>query len=276
MAEAADVETALVALLTGGFYPTGTAAPSVVGVLCRLYRGNPVAAALDRDLRSNVVNISVLPMDNGWKNVTRYPRNWAVIVPPARSLSLSVANKQALFSGQPAEGQIIGVLIDRRPYSYAVQKTDSLSTIASNIAALLRSDGWTVEYEAYSFSVPTAVTFMARVVSGAFAMQELRRQKQMFTITAWCGDPFTRDQVSHAVNQILAPLVFIPLSDGSFGRILFEGSQVSDTPEGAILYKQTFMYSVEYPTTNSELMPAMLFGETTVTLEGSQDINIFI
>ena len=41
MADQADVETALAAIVANALYPKGTAAPSAVGCTCRVYRGLP-------------------------------------------------------------------------------------------------------------------------------------------------------------------------------------------------------------------------------------------
>jgi hypothetical protein len=62
-------------------------------------------------------------------------------------------------------------------------------------------------------------------------------------------------------------LTFIPLADGSYGRLLFMGSSAQDNAADATLYRRDLTYSVEYPTTLAQITPAMLFGTTNVTAD---------
>ena len=52
MADVSDIERALTTLAGGILYPQGTTAPSVAGVSIRIFRGWPIAKALDDDLRA--------------------------------------------------------------------------------------------------------------------------------------------------------------------------------------------------------------------------------
>ena len=60
MADQADVETALAALVANALYPNGTSATSAIGNMCRIYRGFPAAPSLDVDLAAGVLNISIV------------------------------------------------------------------------------------------------------------------------------------------------------------------------------------------------------------------------
>ena len=61
MADQSDVEAVLVGLVGAAVYPEGVSAPSVLGRVCRVYRGWPTGALLDRDLAAGHVNITVFP-----------------------------------------------------------------------------------------------------------------------------------------------------------------------------------------------------------------------
>jgi hypothetical protein len=265
MADQADVETALAAIVANALYPEGTAATSVIGNICRVYRGYPTAPALDADLAAGVVHVSVAAGGSPARNVTRYPRKWITVAPVLTVLRVAVAGETATFSGACAVGQLAGVVVKDSAYAYAVQGNDSPATVASNLAAILRSAGWLVEYAGTSVGVPGAARFEARVVSGAGALQEIKRQAQEFKISMWCPDPASRDAVAPVVDQALAGVNFVPLADGSYARVIFTNSEAQDGAADAALYRRDLTYSVEYPTTVSQVIPAMLFGAASLS-----------
>jgi hypothetical protein len=155
------------------------------------------------------------------------------------------------------------VIVDQATFAYAVQGNDSAATVASNMAALVRAGGWIVDHAGATISVPAAQRFVARVVSGAGALQEIKRQTQKFRISMWCPSPVSRDAVAPVIDEALASMVFLPLADGSSGRILFEDVVAIDTGADARLYRRDLVYAVEYPTVLSMMTPAMLFGTET-------------
>jgi hypothetical protein len=263
MADQADVETALAAVIANALYPAGMAAESAVGLTCRVYRGMPTAPALDADLAQGVAHVSVLGDVAGVRNVTRYPRRWVSVAPVSAVLSVAVEGATATFAGACAVGQLAGVIVDQATFAYAVQGNDSAATVASNMAALVRAGGWIVDHAGATISVPAAQRFVARVVSGAGALQEIKRQTQKFRISMWCPSPVSRDAVAPVIDEALASMVFLPLADGSSGRILFEDVVAIDTGADARLYRRDLVYAVEYPTVLSMMTPAMLFGTET-------------
>jgi len=260
MADQADVETALAALVANALYPNGTAAAGAVANLCRVYRGFPTSPALDADLAAGAVNVSVAAANSPVKNVTRYPRVWRTVAPVPATLTVTVAAQTASFAGACAVGQLAGVAANGALFPYAVQASDTPATVASNLAALLRAAGWLVDYAGSTISVPGASLFTARVVNGAGALQEIKRQEQDFRISLWCPDPASRDAVAPVIDEALAAQKFIALADGSYGRLIFSGSEAQDNAADATLYRRDLTYSVEYPTTLAQITPAMLFG----------------
>lgn len=264
MADQADVENALTAAVANALYPGGTAAPSALGMQCRVYRGAPAAPALDADLSAGNLQVTVLAQNGAVRNVTRYPRRWVPVVPVSQVLQVAVTGLSATFSGVCAVGQLAGVMVNGTSFAYAVQASDSPATVASNLAALLRAAGWIVAYSEATIGVPAAAAFTARVVSGAGALQEVKRQAQEFGITLWCPDPATRDAASALIDPALASSNFLPLADGSAARLRYAGTTTQDNAADAVLYRRDLIYSAEYPTTLSQVTPAMLFGTATV------------
>jgi hypothetical protein len=269
MADEADVENALAAFVANVLYPNGTQAASVTGAVYRVYRGYPASAILDADLATGIVHISIAPAPGEVRNVTRYPRRWQTVTPVAQTLSAEVAGLSVMFSGTCAGGQLAGVLVNEEAFPYAVQANDSPATVASNLAAQIRAAGWIVDYAGSTVTVPEAATFAARVVAGAGALQEIKRQLEDFRISIWCAEPAARDAVGPVLDSALADLHFMPLSDGSNARMRFANVAVSDGGANADLYRRDLVYAVEYPTTLSQMTPAMLFGAAAVAVNGA-------
>jgi hypothetical protein len=53
---------------------------------------------------------------------------------------------------------------------------------------------------------------------------------------------------------------FIALADGTAARLIFSGTATFDQSQDAILYRRDLIYTVEYATTVTALLPSMLFG----------------
>ncbi|MDE1897202.1 MAG: hypothetical protein KGH91_09015 [Rhodospirillales bacterium] len=266
MADQVDVEAALAAIAANGIYPSGTAAASAVGAGIKIYRGWPVAPMLDADLAAGMAHVSVSVTDAAAKNVTRYPRIWQNLTPATGTLTASVEGLGARFFGTCSAGLLAGVLVDGQTYPYAVQANDSAATVASNLAAMLRQGGWIVEYAGAKLVVPEATHFTARVVAGAGALQEIRRQQQEFRVAMWCPCPALRDTMAPVLDAALMANDFIPLADGSYGRIRFLSGMTIDESANAALYRRDLVYTVEYPMTMAQQTPAMLFGTMAATV----------
>ncbi|MDE8348934.1 MAG: hypothetical protein POG74_05540 [Acidocella sp.] len=273
MADQSDVEVALQSIIANALYPNGSGEASAIGNICRIYRGMPTAPALDADLAAGVVQVSIMA-SSYVKNTTRYPRVWQVIKPVTASLGVIVEKTMAIFSGSCLPGQLAGVMVDGAIYPYAVQALDSPATVASNLAVLIRSAGWIVDYAGSTLSVPVADMFTARVVNGAGALLEIKRQAQEFDVTLWCPDPVSRDSAAPFIDQALTIKQFIGLSDGSSARVVYVGCDISDLNSDATLFKRRLRYEVEYPTTVAQTETAMLFGSTAYSVN-AEFVNTF-
>lgn len=89
----------------------------------------------------------------------------------------------------------------------------------------------------------------------------MRRQEQGFRITAWCSAPGIRDATCTLIDAALAGIPFLALPDGSAGRLRYRGTATMDQSQDAALYRRDLIYTVEYPTTLTDLLPAMLFAD---------------
>ncbi len=259
MADQSDVESALVTVASNALYPNGTAAASVPGVDCRIYRGWPNAAALDSDLRAGIVNVTVFPSPDPGRATTRYQQEW-VAAAVAPTLTTSVSANTVSFGGIGDSGQVAGILADASTYAYRTAAGDTPASVAANLAAQIRADR-IVLVSASTVTIPGAGRLVARVVADASAWKEIRRQSRSFRITCWCPTPVLRDLAAIAIDQLLADMPFLDLADGTQARLIYCGTAVFDQSQDALLYRRDLLYSAEYVTTLAASMPSMLFGE---------------
>lgn len=258
MADISDVEDAVSAAVTAILYPNGSSEASIVGSLCRVYRGWPTPATLNADLSSGAVNVTVNSDNEGGRTTTRYLPRWETFV-ATPGTTVSVSGQTLTVSGTPTYGDIAGVLIDGVPYSYSVQAGDNPAMIAANLtqAILLKRMASCL---GFTITVPGAYIMTARVVCNNAASVESRRQEKDVRIVCWCPAPAVRDAVVAAVDAALNNLAFLPLADGTQARMIYRGTQSYDQSQNALLYRRDLVYTIEYATIETVTLPSMLFG----------------
>lgn len=259
MADASDVESALVTAVTSALYPNGTSGTSVPGANCRIYRGWPNSAALDSDLTAGTINITVFPGGGQPRTTTRYMERWAG-TPAQVTLTVSVTDASVTFGGTAALGQLAGILLDGVSYVYRTQQGDTPALVAANLAAQIRPS-MIVQASGSTLTIAGARDLLARVVADASAQKEVRRQEQTFRVSCWCPTPATRDASALAIDLAISGIHFLSLADGSTGRLTYAGTTVYDQSQNARLYRRDLNYLVEYPTMLAVSNPSMLFGD---------------
>jgi hypothetical protein len=75
------------------------------------------------------------------------------------------------------------------------------------------------------------------------------------------------------VDGALSRLTFIPMTDGTEGRLRFVATTVHDQTGDAALYRRDLVYSVEYLTTVAEVVPSMLFGDVALAPYGAEVVQ---
>lgn len=263
MADLADVEMALVALATEALYPGGLAQPSSTGTDCRIYRGWPTPAGLDADLKAGRVNVTVFPDSAPGHTLTPYPSEWQGI-PTMPTLHGTADGSSITFSGTADTGQVAGIMFNNRRFAYRTVPGDTAYSVAANLAAMIRP--WQiVQLSGSTVTIPGTSDIVVRVVADSSALRETRRQARDLRISFWCPTPSLRDSASSIVDAALAALTFIELPDTSAGRITYKNTSVFDQSQSAILYRRDLIYSIEYPTIASAVLPSMIFGDLSLS-----------
>lgn len=261
MPDRSDVEQALAGLVAGALYPGGTDADSAVGNVCKVYRGWPVANALDTDLERGIVHVSIVPVDGAFRDRTRYSAEWQGAL-PATTMSASITTELVTFQGLGGSGQVAGIAVDGQAYAYRMQAGDSASLVAAALAALIRADRPAVAIES-GVHLVSPRSLVARVVADGQGGEELRRQEGRFRLSFWCPDPATRDQVVSLVDVALAEMTFIDVA-GWACRLQVAGESSSDQGAAGGLWRRDLVFLVEFPTVLNQVLPTMLFGVSDV------------
>lgn len=267
MADLSEVEDALLQRAAAVLYPEGPAAPSILGTVLRLYRGWPQGAALDADLAAGLAHVTVFAEPRPVAVTTRFPDRWETVDEPAPGLAITVAGRSATVSGSAHAGQVAGLLVDGMAVVHRTAPGDTPEMVAAILATYLRTRR-IVTLDGATLTVAGAGRMLGRVVADRTARRETRRQRQVLRLSAWCPDPGLRDRLVGALDAQLSTVDFLDLPDGAKGRLLFRGSVVADQGRAARLFRRDLLYSVDYATTVSQTLPAMIFGDARFGAHG--------
>ena len=262
MADISDVEDAISDFVTSILYSSGPSQASIVGSLCRIYRGWPNPATLNADLNAGAVNVTVNSDNDSGRTTTRYlPRWWSATGVPGTSIAVS--GQTLTVSGTPAAGDSVGVLVDGIPFGYRVQAGDSIGLVAANLAVTIQSRRL-ARCAGFTVTIPGARAVHARVVCDAHATVENRRQEKDVRIVCWCPTPSIRDAVGAAIDTACNNVTFLPLPDGTQARVTYRNTQSYDQSQNALLYRRDLVYTIEYATIEKISLPTMLFGASAL------------
>ena len=253
MATITDVCNALISKIAQTVYPSGTAQPSIVGAPIRVYEGWPNAQALDSDLQAGAINVSIFPSANE-RNTTRFSNEWKTLSINATTLSATVANQTISIGGTITTPQNVGAIVNNVAFIYAVQASDTLTTIATGLAALISASISGVTSSLAVITIPAGKKIQAaRIGSAGLSIRELRRQERVFQISIWANTPQVRDGVADPIDVALAAINFLTLTDGTMVRLIYKNSPMNDSFQKANLYRRDLNYQIEYATTQTAI-----------------------
>src|ERR1700709_1058091 len=128
MADISDVEQAVVATVTDILYPAGSTQSSIIGALCRIYRGWPNSSTLNADLAAGFANITVATDNDSGRTTTRYLSKWDTLLVPC-GVAVGVYGQTVTISGVPTSGDVVGVMIDGVTSVYRIESGESPSLV---------------------------------------------------------------------------------------------------------------------------------------------------
>jgi len=264
MADFTDVANTLVGLIAGVVYPYGTAAPSITGAPVKIYQGWPDAGQIQKDLKDGIVNISVFPLPTE-KLLPYRNLEWQQLSIAPAMVTLAVTPSTVTFGGAAAAGQNIAVLADGRPFVYAVQASDTPSSIAVALATLI-SAVRAASSVGPVLTIPGAHTLVARIGTLGTSIRELRRVERSFQITIWANCFDQRDPLASLLDVALTENYRIQLSDGMQGILRYRSTVQDDSLQKQGLYRRDMIYSVEYAVTQTLTDTQVVTEQTAISV----------
>lgn len=271
MADLQDVNTALVALIGSVCYPNGTGNPvsPLTGGPVKVYEGWPTAATLDADLRASeavpggpapapICHVTVFSGTEGEKNTTRFPTDVKELTapPPATIVpTIDATGTQITLTGSmpsPWYAQNVAVIVNNQAFIYQTVAGDTLQSVAAALAALI-NPAIAASAAGAVITIATAHALVVRVGTLGTSMAEIRRQERAFRVTLWCPTPESRKALAPPIDSALGSVKFLTLADGSAGRIIYRRTIVNDELQKENLWRRDLIYTVEYPTTTTEI-----------------------
>jgi hypothetical protein len=262
MADLSDVEQAVANTVTSILYPAGSAQSSIVGTVCRVYRGWPNSATLNADLSAGAVNVTVVTDNDTGRTTTRYLPEWQTMS-TRPGVTASAAEQVITVSGSPAVGDVIGALIDSVAYAYRIRAGDTPGLVASNLNQLIQAHR-PATAQGFTIAVPGAGSIEVRAVCDNATSFESRRQEKEVRIICWCPTPQIRDSVAAAIDTAIDRMAFLVLPDDTNVRVVYRNTASYDQAQNALLYRRDLVYTVEYPTITVVQQPSMLFGASDI------------
>lgn len=140
------------------------------------------------------------------------------------------------------------MLIGNNSYVYAVQANDTLTSIATALAALI--PGATNTGPVITLTSSQNLIAVRVGINGSM-WREVRRQERMMQIIAWAPTPALRDAIAKVIDAALVDLTFITLTDLSAAHVNYKNSPVIDERQKSALYRRDLNYLIEYSTTET-------------------------
>jgi hypothetical protein len=262
MADLSDVEQSIVNEVSQVLYPSGTGNPSalIVGgihIACRVSRGWPNRAALDSDMRANIANVTIFPM-NMERNVTRFNREWYVLPYSDSAVTLTVdATAGTVTLGgtlpNPYAVQNFAVVAGNQVFPYTLQSADTLTTVATALAGLIAVSFPGTTSSGQVITVVGALSLTAAVGVVAGVLREVKRQIRYLRVILWCSIPAMRDALGILLDPAIAANIWLTMPDGTRARVRAEQAPApQDNPQTELLYRRDLVYTVEYSTSQTQ------------------------
>lgn len=264
MAGLAEVSAALVARIAQIVYPNGTGQPSITGKPVKIYGGWPSPGVLTKDLAAGKVHISVFPPNGMEKLVDSAVSEWRELVAPEITLSLTLAGQTVTVGGSVSTPQNMALVVDGKGYVHGVQSEDTLTSIATALAAMVSADQ-PASSAGPVITIPGAKAISPRVGGAGSSIRELRRQERPFRITIWANCFDSRDPLADLLDAELAGTFHLVLPDGMLGTLRYKSSSQDDSGQKESVYRRDLIYAVEFSTTQVRTDTQITITETNVS-----------
>ena len=273
MADISDVINTLGSLAGAAMYPNGTTQPSVVNTPAVVRSGWPVAQQLKALMAAGNVMVTIYGMPGMGKNTTRFlGDDDAQSTIPAPNLAITISGNQVTIGGAIKAGEAATVKVNYQPYSYAIQATDTVDTIAAALAALIPH----ATVSGAVITISSVFDIEAAISVPVAVQQEIGRQAQVFMLVIWAPTEALRDAAGRALELAFKQQPRIVMPDNTWARLLMRGVTQSDGSEKQQIYRRNLLYEVEYALTATVIENTVTNLGVNVTPANGPSFNVNI
>lgn len=245
MADISQVLNTFLGLATTAIYPNGTSQPSVAGVDVTLMSGWPIRNRIDDIIKAGKAAVSVFATEKE-RVVTKFERNFVQSTIASPTLSVVVGINTITINGIVTLPQSVMAIVNGIGYGYAVQAGDTLSTIATALAALIPNASATLNV----ITITGAYYINARNSTAGTSIAELSRVEQVFTVTCWAPTPDIRTALGIGIRQYIDTTYRVPMIDNVYAQIFYYGTLPDDDSESkSNVFIRKINYLIQYATT---------------------------
>lgn len=284
MADISDVETALVDIIAGLVYPTGSP-PSVLGLPIKVYAGWPDGLTLDKDLAkpaAQALHVSIYPQPaarnttrrdrDDWEEVELNPLTYAAAGNPASgTITISGAAPAVYYP------QNFAVIVNGLPYVYQATAAQTAAQVATGLAAAIAVGvPGTAAVGAVVQLPATAVLRASRVGTTGTAIRFVGEEERVFQIILWTDSPDNRTALARRIDPYLRDLPRFELPDGQWARLTYARSEDNDFQQKQGIYRRDLYFSVEFATTITEQQTQIgVITETFEDFNGTEIVTVY-
>lgn len=264
MSDLSQVRDVIAQNLNTPVYPNGLNNPSIAGVPVTIYSGWPIRTELDKQLQLGNAVVSVYPK-NQERDVTKFQRIFQsnTVTPATLVLTVNSRAETITITGTVSIPQAVMIIMNGIGYGYAVQANDTLSSIATNVAALIPG----ASALANVITLTSAHSIIARVSTAYTASEELGRVDRVFMITCWCTDENVRFLLGNAIDIYMRENYRIPMPDNFFAQVFYHNINDFDDLDKSLIYRRDLNYTVQYAVTLTTSVMSIVDPFVNLTLE---------
>ena len=198
------------------------------------------------------------------KKIAPLMPEWRELSRDAPTITATVSLGAVTFSGTIATPQVVTITVNGKAFSYGVQPTDTLSSVASSLAGLISavtpssSTGNVV-------TIPSVGSITCLVGTDGVLARELRRTEKHFQITIWAPIPDQRSAAGKLIDVALSSSPSILLADGTIGRLQYVRTWDEDKLQNELCYRRDMVWSVEFGTIETMRGSAVTSGAVLFT-----------
>jgi hypothetical protein len=189
---------------------------------------------------------------------------------PVPAIGFTTSGKVITIAGIAQAGDAIGVQQGTNGAGYAVQATDTLPSIAANLAASMVINGIPCSVSGSAITV-TLGPFQVSVGTSWSRVREAQRRRKVFFASIYTTTPYDRSYIGKAIEGVYSPGSRLSMPDGTLATLVpmsmnpmqssdFDVQQRDTTWARRVSWVFDFITTTSIPVTQVMAVPITLLG----------------